>query len=541
MQAPQLRPRLGADRLHQRGPGLTVGGERFGLPATAVQRQHPLRVQPLAQRLGGNKRLELSEHLAVSALRQVVLDRKLDRGQPQLLEPADLRARERLLRHVIQRRAAPQRQRLARRRPRDEPLKALRIDGARAEPQLVAASARDDLRAVPARCERLAQLGHVDLDDLGRRRRRLLAPEPVDQTHSRDRGVGVERQHRQQRARLAPAEGDLPPVDAGLHGSQDLDVYLSIALRRPYPRRRGACNRRLPGFADPTARALPARATLRPINPHHPEAHIHTSAQLARRRRPPRSTPRADRTGQALPRVPELPLGSSRRRRQRSPPWSRAARPCAVHTTTHPRECLMTSINIRRAVAAIVAASCMAIPVSASAQTLPPTFRSDAAQSDATTHDHRERGQVDAPVRSDASADVPRATPRSPAAPSPSRRPSRSSSPSARSCATSTRCCRSCSLAPRCWPCSPCSASRWCALVSCRGPAAVTSPTANTKQSVKGPAHAGPFDRPRTRHPRRMAWIAFRASALLGRAAWTLGRPKPRPAPPSDPTFAPAA
>ena len=41
----------------------------------------------------------------------------------------------------------------------------------------------------------------------------------------------------------------------------------------------------------------------------------------------------------------------------------------------------MTSINIRRAVAATVAASCMAIPVSASAQTLPPTFRSDAAQS----------------------------------------------------------------------------------------------------------------------------------------------------------------
>jgi hypothetical protein len=41
----------------------------------------------------------------------------------------------------------------------------------------------------------------------------------------------------------------------------------------------------------------------------------------------------------------------------------------------------MTSINVRCAVAAIVAASCMAIPVSASAQTLPPTFRSDAAQS----------------------------------------------------------------------------------------------------------------------------------------------------------------
>jgi hypothetical protein len=41
----------------------------------------------------------------------------------------------------------------------------------------------------------------------------------------------------------------------------------------------------------------------------------------------------------------------------------------------------MRSINARRAVAAIVAASCMAMPASASAQTLPPTFRTDAAQS----------------------------------------------------------------------------------------------------------------------------------------------------------------
>jgi hypothetical protein len=44
----------------------------------------------------------------------------------------------------------------------------------------------------------------------------------------------------------------------------------------------------------------------------------------------------------------------------------------------------MTSVNIRLAIAAIVAASCIAIPVSASAQTLPPTFRSDAAQSPGT-------------------------------------------------------------------------------------------------------------------------------------------------------------
>ena len=108
-----------------------VGGERVGLPAAAVQRQHPLRVQPLAQRLGGDERLELADHLAVPALVEVVLDRELERRQPQLLQPPDLGARERLVGDVVERRAAPQRQRLARRAARHQPLEPRRIDGVR--------------------------------------------------------------------------------------------------------------------------------------------------------------------------------------------------------------------------------------------------------------------------------------------------------------------------------------------------------------------------------------------------------------------------
>jgi hypothetical protein len=41
----------------------------------------------------------------------------------------------------------------------------------------------------------------------------------------------------------------------------------------------------------------------------------------------------------------------------------------------------MTSIHNRRVVAAIVVAACMAVPASASAGMLPPTYKSDAAQS----------------------------------------------------------------------------------------------------------------------------------------------------------------
>jgi hypothetical protein len=86
-----------------------------------------------------------------------------------------------------------------------------------------------------------------------------------------------------------------------------------------------------------------------------------------------------------LPGVPELPI--------RLEPF--AADSVAAVVTSRPASCavpppptqgssLMTSVNIRLAIAAIVAASCIAIPVSASAQTLPPTFRSDAAQSPGT-------------------------------------------------------------------------------------------------------------------------------------------------------------
>ena len=92
-----------------------------------------MRVQALTQRLGGDERLELRDHVAVPALAQVVLDRELERRQPQLLEPADLGARERLVGDIIERRAAPQFQRLARRALGDQALEPLCIDRAGAD------------------------------------------------------------------------------------------------------------------------------------------------------------------------------------------------------------------------------------------------------------------------------------------------------------------------------------------------------------------------------------------------------------------------
>ena len=112
-------------------------------------------MQPLAQRVLGQQRVDLAEDLLVAAGGQVGVDRQLGGGQPQLLEPADLGAGERLVGDVGERLAAKERQRLARGvrsrraagRLADEPLEAQRVDQLAVDLQLVRAPARDDLRA----------------------------------------------------------------------------------------------------------------------------------------------------------------------------------------------------------------------------------------------------------------------------------------------------------------------------------------------------------------------------------------------------------
>ena len=158
MQPLQIRSGLDPDLLDQRGASLPIGLERLGLAPAAVQRQQPLRVNALAQRVIGQQRLDLADDLLVAARGQVRVDRQFGRGQAQLVQPADLRARERLLGDVGQRLAAEQRQGLARgvarraaRRLADQPLEAQRVDQLAVDLQLVAAPARDDLGVAAAR------------------------------------------------------------------------------------------------------------------------------------------------------------------------------------------------------------------------------------------------------------------------------------------------------------------------------------------------------------------------------------------------------
>ena len=284
MQAPQLRAGLDADLLHQHRARLAVGVKRLRLPAAAVQRQHPLRVQALPQRVLGHQRVELADDLAVPAGGQVTVDRQLERRDAKLVQTADLGRRERLVRHIRQRRAAPQAQRVARRARRDELLEAPRIQLAVAEPQLVTAPARDDLGAVATVGERLAQLRDVQLHHLGRRRRRLVTPEPPDEPIRRDRRARVQRQQRQQRPWLPRADEHRLAAGAGLHGSENADVHIAAqrslheATVLPLPRHYRASTADLP----------PACSLLAIDSTDHPEE---VTMKSHRRRQPPHPRP----------------------------------------------------------------------------------------------------------------------------------------------------------------------------------------------------------------------------------------------------------
>ena len=109
----ELGAGVDAELLDERLARAAVGGERVRLPAGPVEREHQLGARPLAQGLRIDERLELRDELRVTAECEVGVDPLLERDGAELLEPRDLGLRERLVEEVRERRAAPERERLA--------------------------------------------------------------------------------------------------------------------------------------------------------------------------------------------------------------------------------------------------------------------------------------------------------------------------------------------------------------------------------------------------------------------------------------------
>ena len=111
----ELGAGVDAELLDERLARGAVGGERVGLAARAVEREHELRARALAQGLRGDERLELGDELGMTSEREISLDPLLERDGAQLLEPRDLGLGERLVEEVRERRPAPERECLAQR------------------------------------------------------------------------------------------------------------------------------------------------------------------------------------------------------------------------------------------------------------------------------------------------------------------------------------------------------------------------------------------------------------------------------------------
>ena len=228
----QRGARLEAQLLHQHAPTLPKGFERVGLSAGAVEREHQLAAQPFTERLLDEESLDLSDELGVAAEREVGADAVLEGGEPQLLEAPALCGGEFVVGEVDERRASPQRERLAEKAGgvggvvcpggrREERLEAARVDLGGTDLQLV--SRRPGQQSVTS--EQLAETRDVELYHRRGGRWRPLAPERIDQLVGRDHLVWPQEQHRQQGALLAAAERDRPAALDGFERPQEQELH----------------------------------------------------------------------------------------------------------------------------------------------------------------------------------------------------------------------------------------------------------------------------------------------------------------------------
>ena len=93
-ESPQIRPRLQTDLIERR-TRLAVRGERLGMTAAPIQRQHQQPAGLLAQRIRGDQFRDRPDHLAMPPQRKLGLSQALGRGRTQLIQPGSLSSRPR--------------------------------------------------------------------------------------------------------------------------------------------------------------------------------------------------------------------------------------------------------------------------------------------------------------------------------------------------------------------------------------------------------------------------------------------------------------
>ena len=234
LQLLQLAPGVGSQLVDERAARVGVGLQRVRLSPRAIERDDELPSQPLAVRLAGDELLQLGDELHVAAERKVGVDPLLERREAELVEVRGRLAR-RLSCEIGERGTAPEREglsqavggggRLGAVGLLDEVPERVEIELARRDAEEVPGRPRDEPVA-----ELATQPHQVVLERRLRRRRRIVAPDAVDEAVDRDDAVCLEQQQAEHRA--PPQAADRDDALAGPHLERAEDPELHLADRR---------------------------------------------------------------------------------------------------------------------------------------------------------------------------------------------------------------------------------------------------------------------------------------------------------------------
>ena len=223
LQLDECGRRLEAELLDEHVAVLAVDGECVGMATGAVEGDHQLRPEPLAQLVRADQRLDLRDRLDRPTTRQLRLDEALRGDQPQLLQALRLRADPVLVGELCVGVATPQTERLAQHRrcagrvaasePRtgvgDETFEAGDIERLVRQPQQVPGRLGDHHRGRPVGVDHLADPRHVAAQRRARRRRGRTGEHRLGEPVHRHHGVAMDQQHRQQPALTLAADAHL--------------------------------------------------------------------------------------------------------------------------------------------------------------------------------------------------------------------------------------------------------------------------------------------------------------------------------------------
>ena len=213
--------------------------QRLGLAAATVERQHPLRPQPLADGVGAGQRFQLARDRLVPAHRELGVDPRLGGQQPQLLQAPRFGPGERFVAYLAIGRAGPeplclgeQPDALAR-APAGQMRTALRHQAFEPEDVCRLGGDIEDIARRPCHDD---VLGHTGLPDPlaqardGRAHGDLsphplvVSPQGIHETIHRDDDVAIDEEPGDKGPRLYPADVDGAAVPGDLDGAQHPDL-----------------------------------------------------------------------------------------------------------------------------------------------------------------------------------------------------------------------------------------------------------------------------------------------------------------------------